>query len=428
MSNRLDSLQHQLLTETVLAEWFAPMQKALDRVRYSRQRHSTLSVDFFILLGCLRQLQGMEVLRELIQSLFDLDTLAERVPLARSTWSDALANRGRRDILRAATQQLVLVARNVLPDRFADYTELGARPLYALDATYQTESSHYRPVYPRDGGTDNSKGHMALTTYDLRSGIAVDVATETASIDEMRFVKEGWIAKQWTCQKQVVYVVDRAFIEARYWDQRKLNYQATVITRMKSVLKYEVLNETVLAATPINEGVIWDKTIQLNSSKQNWRLIQFLAPDGKVYEYLSNDFTLLPGTIAFLYHRRWDEEKYFDNYKTDLANTKAWGKSPVAVEQQALLGLVTHLLTRLFLHKKARELGLEEDHYTQQKRHQNKAVDYIVNWVGNYNRAFFTKLSKITKQVWRFLKNSFHKRSHPQLFERKLRPILVAYL
>lgn len=414
MSNRLDSLQHQLLTETVLAEWFAPMQKALDRVRYSRQRHSTLSVDFFILLGCLRQLQGTEVLRELIQSLFDLDTLAERVPLARSTWSDALANRGRCDILRAATQQLVLVARNVLPDRFADYTELSARPLYALDATYQTESSHYRPVYPRDGGTDNSKGHMALTTYDLRSGIAVDVATETASIDEMRFVKEKWIAKQWTCQKQAIYVVDRAFIEARYWDQRKLNYQATVITRMKSVLKYEVLNETALAATPINEGVIWDKTIQLNSSKQNWRLIQFLAPDGKVYEYLSNDFTLLPGTIAFLYHRRWDEEKYFDNYKTDLANTKAWGKSPVAIEQQALLGLVTHLLTRLFLYNKAEELGLEEDHDTQKKRHQNKAIDYIVSWVGNYNRAFFTKLSKITKQVWRFLKNSFHKRSHPQ--------------
>jgi hypothetical protein len=428
MSNRLDSLQHQLLNETVLAEWFAPMQKALDRVRYSRQRHSTLSVDFFILLGCLRQLQGMKILRELIQSLFDLDTTAEKVPLARSTWSDALANRGRLDILRAATQQLVVVARNELPDRFADYTELGSRPLYALDATYQTESSHYRPVYPRDGGTDNSKGHMALTTYDLRCGIAVDVATEIASIDEMRFVKEGWIAKQWTCQKQAIYVVDRAFIDARYWDQRKLNHQATVITRMKSVFKYDVLKETALAATPINEDVIWDKTIQLNSSKQSWRLIQFLAPDGKIYEYLSNDFTLLPGTIAFLYHRRWDEEKYFDNYKTDLANAKAWGKSPVAIEQQALLGLVTHLLTRLFLHKKAQELGLEEDHHTQQKRHQNKAVDYIVNWVGNYNRAFFTKLSKITKQVWRFLKNSFHKRSHPQLFERKLRPALMAYL
>ena len=44
------------------------------------------------------------------------------------------------------------------------------------------------------------------------------------------------------------------------------------------------------------------------------------------------------------------DEKYFDNYKTDMANSKAWGKSPVAIEQQALLGLVTHLLMRLFLH------------------------------------------------------------------------------
>ena len=59
---------------------------------------------------------------------------------------------------------------------------------------------------------------MALTTYDMRAGIAVDSNTETRSIDEMRFVKEGWIAQHWTCQKNALYVVDRAFIEARYWD------------------------------------------------------------------------------------------------------------------------------------------------------------------------------------------------------------------
>jgi hypothetical protein len=45
----------------------------------------------------------------------------------------------------------------------------------------------------------------------------------------------------------------------------------------------------------------------------------------------------MPGVIAFLYHRRWDEEKYFDNYKTDIINSKAWGKLPVAIEQQAFL-------------------------------------------------------------------------------------------
>jgi hypothetical protein len=43
---------------------------------------------------------------------------------------------------------------------------------------------------------------------------------------------------------------------------------------------------------------------------------------------------------------------------------------------------------RLFLHKKGQELGLKEDHQTQQKRHEKKETDYLVNWDGNYNRAF----------------------------------------
>jgi len=111
-----------------------------------------------------------------------------------------------------------------------------------------------------------------------------------------------------------------------------------------------------------------------------------------------------------------------------MANSKAWGKSPVAIEQQALLGLVTHVLMRLFLHKKGEELGLEEDHQTQQKRHEKKETDYIVNWAGNYNRAFYKKLSKITKQAWRFVKNNFLKKSSQRLFELKLRPVLIAYL
>jgi len=357
MSKRLDSLQTTLLNDTVWEAWFLPMQKALDKVRYSRQRFSTLSAEFFILLGCLRQLQGMKILRDQIQTLFDLDESSEKLPLARSTWSDALANPYRTEILREVIQVLVVAARYELPDRFSSIKELGTRSIYAIDATYQKESSHYQPVYPAEGGTDNRKGHMALTTYDMRAGIAVDSNTETTSIDEMRFVKEGWIAPHWTCQKNALYVVDRAFIEARYWDQRKASHGATVITRLKSTFKYQILEEMIFTTTPVNEGVVSDKTIQLKSSKQVWRLIKFVAPDGKTYEYLSNDFTSSPGIIAFLYHRRWDEEKYFDNYKTDMANSKAWGKSTVAIEQQALLGLVTHLLMRFFYIKKDKNLG-----------------------------------------------------------------------
>ena len=428
MPKRLDGLQALLLTDTVLYDWFRPMQKALDKVRYSRERFFTLSVEFFILLGCLRQLQGTKTLRDQVQSLFDADDTADKLPLARSTWSDALANSHRTEILREAAQLLAREARNELPDRFAGFQELGARPIYAIDATYQDESSPYQPRYPHEGGNDNRKGHMTLVTYDMRAGVAVDSATETTSIDEMRFVKEVWGASWWTCQKNALYVVDRAFIEARYWDQRKVSANATVITRMKSTFKYYVLEVLDIAAGFVNEGVVSDQLIQLRSSKDVWRLIRFIAPNGEDYEYLTNDLALTPGMIAFLYHRRWDEEKYFDNYKTDMTNSKAWGKSPVAIEQQALLGLVTHLLMRLFLHKKGQELGLDEDHQTQQKRHDKKETDYIVNWKGNYNRTFFRKLSKITKQAWRFVKNSFLKKSSLRLYKLKLRPALMAYL
>jgi IS4 transposase len=43
---------------------------------------------------------------------------------------------------------------------------------------------------------------------------------------------------------------------------------------------------------------------------------------------LTNDFSLEPGELAFIYHRRWDEEKFFDNFKNDLAGAKSLGKNP----------------------------------------------------------------------------------------------------
>ncbi len=58
------------------------MQKALDKVRYSRKRFFTLTAEFFILLGCLRRLQGKKIMRDQIQDLFDTDEYADKVPLA----------------------------------------------------------------------------------------------------------------------------------------------------------------------------------------------------------------------------------------------------------------------------------------------------------------------------------------------------------
>ncbi len=94
MSNRLIPLIHTLTQNTVLGEWFKPMQAALDRVRYPDKVFGTVSMSAFLLLGCLRQLQSHRSLREQVQSLMHFDN-EDKPPLARSTWSDALASKKR---------------------------------------------------------------------------------------------------------------------------------------------------------------------------------------------------------------------------------------------------------------------------------------------------------------------------------------------
>lgn len=283
---------NQIFTSgTVLEEWFSPMAKILQKLRFSDAAFKALPMAPFILSGCLRQILASSSLREYVQTLFHLDTGQTEMPVARSTWSDALASPGRRDVLRPAVAQLVEQARNTLPDLLAHVEGIGQREVIATDATYQSESAHYAPSYPNiDGGEDNQKGHMLLSHFDVRHGIALDVTTETRSLGEMRVLKrEESNGLSWLRAKGAIHVVDRAFIDGRFWDQRFKLYGSTVITRMKSVLKYSLVKENDVALNTSNEGVLYDRAVTLQSSKGTWRLIGFRSTEGIEYEYLTND-------------------------------------------------------------------------------------------------------------------------------------------
>ena len=94
----------------------------------------------------------MPTLREQVQALLHLEPgEARRAPLARSTWSDALSSRRRRAVLEALLSALLREARAVLPDRLARFPELGGRPVYASDGTYQCESAHFVRLYAQPG-------------------------------------------------------------------------------------------------------------------------------------------------------------------------------------------------------------------------------------------------------------------------------------
>jgi len=68
--------------------------------------------------------------------------------VARSTWSDALGSHKRLRVLREAMQALIKNNIAHLPDRYEKLSALNNRPVYALDVTYQTESTHFYPIHP----------------------------------------------------------------------------------------------------------------------------------------------------------------------------------------------------------------------------------------------------------------------------------------
>ena len=456
IQRRADSVTETLTDNTVMSDLFGPIKNALAKVRFSDKIFQSLSMESFMLFAAIRQFTQNASLREHVQQLWHCEPSASRVPLARSTWSDALSSSTRRIIVRQCVARLVSAAREALPNKLAGVQGLGSRPVLAIDATYQKESSHFQRVLPKEGGSDNQKGHMLMTAYDIRHGIPVCVRTEAASIGEMSVLKMMGEDKQdWTRIRNAIYVVDRAFIDGQYWEDRQTEVEASVITRMKATLNYTQKAIRPLSESACNENVINDYEIELQSGKLPWRLVEWRSPEGEFYQYLTNDFSLEPGVVAFLYYRRWDVEKYFDNFKHDLVNAKAWGKSACAIELQALLGLMTYVLTMLFLLRRKDDLAMPDGDMTQSKKHARKMALYLQREdieheneecdddacdiesgeknISDYiypdaYRAFYTQLSRITRQIWRFLKYSFRHKSSQTLYERQLKPLLMKYL
>ncbi len=78
------------------------------------------------------------------------------------------------------------------------------------------------------------------------------------------------------------------------------------------------------------------------------RRIRYTHPaTGERYEFLTSEFTLPPGVIAFLYLRRWDLEQVFDELKNKLGTKRAWANPVIAQQIQAHVLCLAHNLIQL---------------------------------------------------------------------------------
>ena len=79
-------------------------------------------------------------------------------------------------------------------------------------------------------------------------------------------------------QKNTLYLLDRAYISALFWDKQKKETGTTMISRMKSNLIINSREKLEFSNSECNQGVSKDEKVMLNSSKQSWRLITYITP------------------------------------------------------------------------------------------------------------------------------------------------------
>jgi len=129
------------------------------------------------------------------------------------------------------------------------------------------------------------------------------------------------------------------------------------VTRLKKEAAYLVV---AVNDSTRDSGVVADLEIRLarpegqQACPYPLRLVRYRDPEtGRHFEFLTNNHTLSPVTIAGIYRERWQVELFFKALKQNLKIKTFVGTSPNALKTQIWTALISMLLLK-FLQLKAR--------------------------------------------------------------------------
>ena len=145
-----------------------------------------------------------------------------------------------------------------------------------------------------------------------------------------------------------IYLMDRAYID--FQALCRINQaDAFFVTRAKSTLKYEIIEENFNIDKVT--GLRTDKIIVLTGYKskqlypEKLRLVEFYDCQNDILlVFLTNNFEISALEIANLYKNRWQIEVFFKWIKQNLVIKKFWGHSENAVKIHLWIAIIAYLL------------------------------------------------------------------------------------
>jgi hypothetical protein len=326
------------LTRTLHETLFAPLDALVERCA-SFRHCPVLSDDAWLRLGVTRALHDQPSGRGFLQQ---IGPQLPHCPQLGHFFEELKSPRR----LRLCQEANAVVARLLTDDPFAGLAALADFDLYASDGHWHGAAVHDQPL----DGARRAVGHffcLNLRTQALHHLTAAQGKKEH-DMHALKRLDLATLRLGAPKGRKVIHVYDCAGIDFGQWHRWKQAGGLYFISLTKENMKPAVLGLNPFAAQdPINHGVQADELIA-TSQHVLARRIRYLNPvNGEAFEFLTNELTLAPGLIAFLYLRRWDLEKVFDVLKNKLGETRAWASAPTAKSMQAQFLCLAHNLQQL---------------------------------------------------------------------------------
>jgi hypothetical protein len=204
---------------------------------------------------------------------------------------------------------------------------------------------------PMDGAKKKG-GFKVHTMMDAFSGVAEYVRITAAKEHDRRFLYHLDIpSKSWL-------VFDKAYntySQFAKWTEKKIWF----VTRMKDNAVFHVTKVLIDKTKKKNgKGVLKEQYVSVGFKKDGkdvrlkLRRITFKAENGKIYVFITNNFSLQASQIATIYKNRWMIELLFKQIKQNFPLRYFWGNSENAIKMQVYCVLIAQLLM-VVLRKKA---------------------------------------------------------------------------
>lgn len=295
-------------------------------------------------------------LRELCEGLLGCEGRLSHLGLdkapARSTLSDANTRRSFQSFAMIY-EELLKQYHSLISD--SRLKGLSIRNLKVIDSsTIQLFSEILRGVGRNPKDASKKKGGIKVhAMMDAFSGVTEFVRMTQAREHDRKFLYHLKLpANSWLVFDKA-YTVYHQFAK---WTNEKIWF----VTRMKDNADYHVTKVLVDKTKKKNAtGVLKEQYITV-AVKQNGKQIQrlklrritFKTKEGKVYVFITNNFTLPASQIATIYKNRWMIELLFKQIKQNFPLRYFWGNSANAIKMQVYCVLIAQLLM-VVIRKKA---------------------------------------------------------------------------